>query len=229
MSRYIWCEDKGSGYQFWKELFGTLYPDIIVETKENNTRLRQAAQHIKDDNNTYYILMDTAIDNPDVLREVIALHRVIEGKSNIRTISINSFEFVLLSFEMLEDWIFAQNDELKVKRKDLLELRKQLVKLVLTGGEAKDLSKLKELLGYPNKYSSERIAAKMLFEITRNTGFQTDKSSIGPCFIISCCDWKNRQSDDICGLDNSRITHEEKKKLLVNHSVLNAALTGVGL
>ena len=60
------------------------------------------------------------------------------------------------------------------------------------------------------KYNSEKISAKLLNMITRNTGFETDKSKVGPCFITECCEWENRQADDICGLDNKRLSISEK-------------------
>lgn len=34
MSKYLWCEDSGSGYLFWRTLCGYLYPDVMVETRE---------------------------------------------------------------------------------------------------------------------------------------------------------------------------------------------------
>ena len=33
----------------------------------------------------------------------------------------------------------------------------------------------------------------MLFAITRNTGFETDKGTLGACFTVDCCDWSERQ------------------------------------
>ena len=61
-----------------------------------------------------------AYDNPDVLREVNAISRAIEGKNNVKLIKFHSFEFVLLSFDLLDSWVFAEQDELKEKRRPLL-------------------------------------------------------------------------------------------------------------
>ena len=33
----------------------------------------------------------------------------------------------------------------------------------------------------------------MLFAIARNTGFETDKGTLGVCFTVDCCDWSERQ------------------------------------
>lgn len=122
MSIYAWCEDSGSGLTFWKEIFGTMYPDITVETKSNNSRLRLAAEAIESDGNEYYILMDSFIDNQDVLREIDKMKNCIKKKENVHIIDIHSFEFVLLSFKPLIQWVFAEHDELKNKRKDLIRI-----------------------------------------------------------------------------------------------------------
>ena len=100
MSKYLWCEDRGSGYQFWCNICGYLYPDITVESKINNSRLRIAVDQIRDDGNEYYILIDAAADNPDVLRENQAMRKNAAGKANVHLILIHSFEFVLLSFRL---------------------------------------------------------------------------------------------------------------------------------
>ena len=68
--------------------------------------------------------------------------------------------------------------------------------------------------------TSEQIAAKLLLAITRNTGFETDKGHLGECFVVNCCEWNNRQTDDICGLDNNKITEAEKAGILVERSIL---------
>ena len=229
MSKFLWCEDSKSGYQFWSALFRKLHPDVTVETKGSNTGLRKAAGKIAADGNVYYIVMDTAVDNPDVLREARRLKAVIDGKDNIHVIKLHSFEFALLSFELLEQWVFAEEDELKEKRQDLLQARTVFLQQNTSGADAAGLQAFKEGFAEYESKNSEQIAAKLLFEITRNTGFETDKSQVGDCFINTCCDWGKRQSNDLCGLDSHRITAGEKAKLLVDRSALKATFEGVGL
>ena len=229
MSKFLWCEDSKSGFQFWSVLFQKLHPDVTVETKGSNTGLRKAAGKIAADENVYYIVMDTAVDNPDVLREARRLKVVIDGKDNIHVIKLHSFEFALLSFELLEQWVFAEEDELKEKRQDLLQARAVFLQQNTSGADAAGLQAFKEAFTEYECKNSEQIAAKLLFEITRNTGFETDKSQVGDCFINTCCEWTGRQSDDLCGLDSHRISAGEKAKQLVNRSVLKEAFEGVGL
>lgn len=229
MSTYVWCEDSGSGYAFWNTVFKITYPEFIVETKNSNTRLNKAIRQISDDNNLYYVIVDTVLDNQDVLRELERLKRSIIGKNNIKVIKIHSFEFSLLSFEFLEKWVFAENDDLKEQRKDKLEAREKLVKLISDGGTADELSLFKSMYQYQSKMNTEKIAAKLLTEITRNTGFETNKKQVGFCFVNSCCEWDDRQENDLCGLDDKRLSVSEKIEQMVNHSILQAAFQEVGL
>ena len=156
MSTYVWCEDSGSGYAFWNTVFKIMYPEFIVETKNSNTRLNKAIRQISDDNNLYYVIVDTVLDNQDVLRELERLKRSIIGKNNIKVIKIHSFEFSLLSFEFLEKWVFAENDDLKEQRKDKLEAREKLVKLISDGGTADELSLFKSVYQYQSKMNTEK-------------------------------------------------------------------------
>ena len=228
MNTYIWCEDTGSGFEFWKMIFDTLFDGFVVESKRNNTELCKAVSKLNSDDR-YYVLMDYAIDNPDVLRETQRLYSVVKGKNNVAVIKIHSFEFVLLSFQLLENWVFAEEDELKDKRKKLLELKSEFVDLICNGGEAERLSVLKETLGYSKKLNTEHLSAKILFEITRNTGFETTKGKLGECFINDCCDWKTRGEDDICGLDRKRLASNEKIKTIFDYSVLKDSFAKAGL
>ena len=230
MSLYLWCEDSKSGYQFWQAIFRAILPEMNVETKKSNSGLRKAVDKIQPDENEYYILMDMAMDNPDVLRERKYLDDHAKGKRNIHIIYIHSFEFVLLSFELLEQWVFAEEDALRDQRRELLNARALFVENVAsTAGEAAGLAAFKAAFdGYENK-NAEQIAAKLLFGITRNTGFETDKSRLGECFVNSCCEWQARQSTDICGLDDHRINANDKARLLVERSVLKEAFERVGL
>ena len=146
-----------------------------------------------------------------------------------RFIKVHSFEFALLSFDLLEQWVFAEEDEMREKRKNLLQARAVFLKQNSSGADATGLQAFKEAFADYESKNSEQIAAKLLYGITRNTGFETDKSQVGDCFINTCCEWAGRQSDDLCGLDSHRISAGEKVRQLVDRSVLKAAFEEVGL
>lgn len=229
MAIYVWCEDSKSGFQFWKALFKEIHPDFITETQRNNSRLSKNVGKITDDGNTYYIIIDTAVDNADVLRELARLNRNIAGKNNIKLIKVHSFEFTLLSFEYLENWVFSEDDELKERRSNYIAAKNSFIKLVNTGDNVDELNKFRSVYDFSDKYNTEKIAAKLLYEITRNTGFETDKSKTGDCFVNDCCEWNDRQANDVCGLDKNKLTASEKMEQIIRHSILNAAFKEVNL
>lgn len=229
MANFILCEDAGSGYQFWDTLFKAVYPKMSVISQKGNSRLSKAAEQISDDDNIYYIMIDTAIDNPDVLREMSRLKKSISGKNNIRLIKIHSFEFALLSFEYLEQWVFAEKDDLRDKRQTLLDARKKFIKLIVHGGNSEELNEFKSAYQFQDKANTEKISAKLLSGITKNTGFETDKSKVGSCFVLDCCEWGDRQEDDICGLDHNRLTVHDKMEQIIKHSVLYESFKEAGL
>ena len=229
MSKYIWCEDTGSGYEFWREIADSIDHEIEVESKGNNSELRKAVEHISADKNDYYVFIDAPIDNQDVLREIMRIRKVAASKDNVHIVKIHSFERVLLSFELLEEWIFAEQDDLRIKRQNLLSARKLFLKMDSEAIDSEGYSKIFELTGDNKNKNSEKIAASLLYGITRNTGFETNKNKLGECFVNDCCTWSARQEDDICGLDQERLLSKAKKKLLINCSELQNSLKEVGL
>jgi len=229
LSTYVWCEDTGSGFEFWKRVFGVLYKKYTVESKRNNTELCKAVSKITEEGNRYYILLDSAIDNPEVLRETQRLYSAMKNKESVSLIKIHSFEFVLLSFKMLVDWVFAEQDELKEKRTGLLDLKDILVDVINNGGDVAKLKAMKAALSISETLNTEQLSAKLLFEITRNTGFETTKGRLGACFTVDCCEWADRMPDDICGLDGAGTTADQKIFEIYENSVLKESFAKAGL
>ncbi len=229
MKTYVWCEDSAAGFTFWKKLFSVLYKDFIVETKRNNSGLCNSASKIKDDDNKYYIFIDNSIDNPDVFREVQRLYAIVRDKKNVTVIRIHSFEFVILSFQMLEKWVFAEEDELKEKRAEIIKVKNAFVKVYSNIGDSAELSLVKNYFQKSKPLNSEQMSSKLLLAITRNTGFEIRKGKIGDCFMVDCCKWKDRKDDDICGLDNKYLTSEEKIKEIFENSILKDSFREAGL
>lgn len=79
------------------------------------------------------------------------------------------------------------------------------------------------------EHNIEQLSAKILFDLTRNTGFEVSKGKIGECWIKSCCEWEERQEDDICGLDLNRLTLCEKMKKIYLETSLKAEFQSAGL
>lgn len=92
-----------------------------------------------------------------------------------------------------------------------MKAREALVKCLSSGDV--DYKMLQEVSSYDTHLDShniEQLSAKLLFDLTRNTGFEVSKKAIGECWISSCCEWNKRQEDDVCGLDNSRLSLKAK-------------------
>lgn len=114
-----------------------------------------------------------------------------------------------------------QDDELLVKRGGVLKARSKLVSIISNGETSyKDIREIKDYCDNLEDYNIEQLSAKILFELTRNTGFEVSKGSIGECWIKSCCEWSGRQDDDICGLDHSRLGIYEKMKHILDGTCL---------
>ncbi len=229
MKKYVWCEDTGAGYEFWCKIFEVLDKEIIVQSKKNNSELRKAVEQIPEDDNIYYVFMDMPMDNIDVLRETQRVNKIAKAKDNVYIVKIHSFEFALLSFELLGEWVFAKEDNLKDKRENYLLAREIFLKMIFEGIDNEERKLFWKLTKYDVSKNSEQLAASLIRDITRNTGFETDKSELGECFVNDCCTWTKRKSDDICGLDVDRLDHEMKRKTLVEKSSLKKSFSGVGL
>ncbi len=103
-------------------------------------------------------------------------------------LDIICFEYILLEFDKLIKWIYAPDDEFLVKRIKAIRARELLVKSIQS--ETFDYMTIQEIIKYDNhldNHNIEQLSAKLLFDLTRNTGFEVSKGMIGKCWIDSCC------------------------------------------
>lgn len=140
------------------------------------------------------------------------------------------FEYLLLEFKDLIKWIYASDDEFLIKRKKTIIAREKLVKAIQSGElNYKDIREIIEYNQDIDSYNVEQLSAKILFDLTRNTGFEVTKGNIGECWIKSCCEWKDRMPDDICGLDAGRLQLHEKMKLIYEGTCLSEQFQNISL
>lgn len=229
---YLWIEDrKGkASYTFWQTLMQQLYSDVIVESKKNNSELVKAVKDLDSEENKYIIVFDNSFDNVQVYQEQRRLQNYASQKSNVFLMDIICFEYILLSFDKLIEWIYAPDDEFHEKRESVIKARNKLVETLQS--ENKDYKTQKEIVEYVDNidnYNIEKLSAKLLFELTRNTGFEVSKGKIGDCWIESCCDWSERQNDDLCGLDRRKLSVSDKMKSIVQGTMMNHEFVRVGL
>lgn len=229
---FLWIEDrKGkAGYTFWENLMKQLRPDVIVESKKNNSELVKAVKTLQDEENKYIIVFDNSFDNLQVVMEQKRLKKYVNEKKNVFLLDIICFEYILLEFQELIEWIYAPEDEFLQKRARAVEARHKLVEFLQEDNF--DYKGIREIVDYDKhieEHNIEQLSAKLLFDLTRNTGFEVSKGVLGECWIKSCCEWKERQEDDICGLDYNRLSVFEKMKRIYDGSSLRLQFPKVGL
>ena len=210
---YLWIEDRvgKARYQFWTAFMHEICPEVIVKSKTNNHELVKAVKGLTDKENRYIIALDNSFDNVQIYMEQKLLKEAADLRDIVFLLNLICFEYTLLEFEKIIDWIYAPEDEFRVKRADAIAARAKLIKLIKSGDMNYKI--IQEIMDYDDKldnHNIEQLSAKLLFELTRNTGFEISKGNIGECWIRNCCEWESRQSDDICGLDQTKLTLNEK-------------------
>lgn len=232
LSTYLWIEDQTgkSSYTFWEALTKNICPEIIVESKKNCSELVKAVRSLTNDGNRYIIALDNSFDNLQIYQERKLIKKYVDQHHNVSMMNIICFEYILLEFRSLINWIYAPEDEFRIKRKAAIQARNALIEAIQSG----DLNykKFQKVIDYDSKlldHNIEQLSAKLLFDLTRNTGFEVSKSSIGNCWINSCCSWNDKQNDDICGLDTIRLSVLEKMKTIYLESSLCHEFESIGL
>lgn len=228
MLKYVWCEDQGAGFKLWTEVFNVIDSDITVVTKKGISDLRKAAERINEDGNAYYLIIDTALDNNDIRREIRKLQTSCKSKSNVFIIGFHSFEYIILSFEHLGQWLFNKN-AIEDNKAKLLMLKDKFVNIIKDGGNLDDLAEIKTYLNYPENKNTEHLAARLLRDITKGTVFSTDKGHLGECFVNDCCTAEIANEEKKCGLIDNYLNKEQKIKDIVEKSVIVNELNRVGL
>lgn len=158
------------------------------------------------------------------------LKKYANEKKNVFLLDIICFEYILLEFQELLEWIYAPRDEFLEKRVGTIAARHKLVEALQD--EYFNYKGIREIVEYDKnieEHNIEQLSAKLLFDLTRNTGFEVSKGVLGECWIKSCCEWKERQEDDICGLDNNRLSVFDKMKRIYTGSSLKQQFPKVGL
>ena len=115
---YLWIEDREgkASYTFWKNFVKQLCSGVIVESKKNNSELVKAVRTLQDMENRYIIVFDNSFDNLQIVMEKKRLKKYVNEKENVFLLNIICFEYLLLEFKELIEWIYAPEDEFLQKR-----------------------------------------------------------------------------------------------------------------
>ncbi len=229
---FLWIEDRKdkASYRFWESILKELCPDVEVVSKKNNSELVKAVMNLDDTNNQYVIVFDHSFDNLQVVMELKLLSHYADQKENVAMIDIICFEYILLEFKNLINWIYAADDEYLEKRAGAIAAREKLINSINNGMmNYKDIKEIVAYIKHAGEYNIEQLATKLLFDLTRNTGFEVSKGSIGDCWIKSCCEWPDREENDICGLDHNRLSIYDKMKNIYEGTCLKEQFLTAGL
>ena len=162
--------------------------------------------------------------------ELKLLKKFVDERDNVVLMDLICFEFILLEFNDLIKWIYASDDEFLEKRAVDIDARKKFVDSV-AGGKL-NYKDIREIIMYDcilENHNVEQVAARMLFSLTRNTGFEVSKGKIGDCWIKSCCEWTGREENDVCGLDGQRLSVYQKMKCIYEGTSLKNQFLKAGL
>lgn len=229
---YLWIEDRigKASYKFWTTFMHEICPNVIVESKKNNHELVKAVKGLHDTENRYIIALDNSFDNVQIYMEQKILKQAAEKRENVLLLNLICFEYVLLEFDKLIDWIYAPEDEFRKKRAGAINAREKLVQIIRSGEV--NYKEIQEILDYDSKldnHNIEQLSAKLLFDLTRNTGFEVSKSDLGECWQQNCCEWADRQENDICGLDKTGLSRHDKMKNIYSGTSLQREFENIGL
>lgn len=175
---FLWIEDrKGkAGYRFWENFMEQLCPEVRVESKKNNSELVKAVKFLKDTDNRYIIAYDNSFDNLQVTMERKSLKNYANEKGNVFLMDIICVEYILLEFRSLIKWIYASDDGFLEKRADAIAAREKLINSINFGEmNYKEIKEIMEYDNYIEEHNIEQLSAKLLFDLTKNTGFEVSK------------------------------------------------------
>ena len=79
------------------------------------------------------VIEENSFDNLQVAMEQKMLRKYVGDKENVILMDIICFEYILLEFKELIEWIYAPDDEFLVKREKAITAREKLVKTIQSG------------------------------------------------------------------------------------------------
>lgn len=108
-------------------------PEVIVESKMNNRELVKAVKGLTDKENRYIIALDNSFVNVQIYMEQKIMKEAADIRDNVFLLDLICFEYTLLEFDKLIDWIYAPEDEFREKRAGAIAAREKLVNIIKSG------------------------------------------------------------------------------------------------
>ena len=145
------------------------------------------------------------------------LKNIADKKDNVFLLDLICFEYTLLEFNKLIDWIYAPEDEFREKRKGVITAREKLVQIINSG--EMNYKAIQEIMDYDRSLQNHNI--EQLFEVS--------KGDLGVCWRQNCCEWTDRQKDDICRLETTRLSLNNKMKCIYYETSIHRNFESIDL
>ena len=184
--RYLWTEDTGAGFHFWK-LVNQLFfgNELVVESKGSNQGLLDAVidLSIKDDDE-YYVAFDYVVDNQDIRNKYRMLKSITDkSEGKIVILDMICFEYLILAFDRLVELTgTGKTDKIKIRDKVLAAVENHRIDL----SKIDDEKTLQYIAGF-KRYSTERVMKSLVGEFTQNEKWSVKGALMGECWYKDCC------------------------------------------
>lgn len=184
--RYLWTEDTGAGFHFWK-LVNQLFfgNELVVESKGSNQGLLDAVidLSIKDDDE-YYVAFDYVVDNQDIRNKYRMLKSITDkSEGKIVILDMICFEYLILAFDKLVEWTgTGKTDKIKIREEVLEVVENHRIDLSKIDDE-----KTLQYIASFKRYSTERVMKSLVGEFTQNEKWSVKGALMGECWYKDCC------------------------------------------
>jgi len=222
--KYLWTEDTGAGFHFWKLVNQLLFRNkFVVESKESNQGILDALTVLNpESDDEYYIAFDYVVDNQDI-RNKYRLLKSIAEKSNgkIIILDIICFEHLILAFDRLVTWTgTGKTDKIKIREEVLSAIEDHRINL----SKIDDEKKLQYLAGF-KRYSTERVMKSLAGEFTQNEKWSVKGALMGECWYKDCC-VSDYPDDPRCGKPEVE-NGSEKMRMLIQSEVMRKIISTI--
>ena len=215
--KYLWTEDAGAGFHFWKLVNQLFFHDaLVVESKESNQGILDALSDLKiKEDDKYYIAFDHVVDNQDI-RNKYRILKAIEEKAEGKVIILDMicFEYLILAFDKLVTWTgTGKTDKIKIREEVLSAIENHRINLA----KIDDEKTLQYLSGF-KRYSTERVMKALVGEFTQNEKWSIKGPLMGECWYMDCCVSKYPESLR-CGKPEEEDGNEKMRMLIRSEKV----------
>lgn len=222
--KYLWTEDTGAGFHFWKLVNQLLFRNtFVVESKESNQGILDALTVLKPEgDDEYYIAFDYVVDNQDIRNKYRLLKSIAEkSKGKIIILDIICFEHLILAFDRLVTWTgTGKTDKIKIREEVLSAMEDHRINL----SKIDDEKTLQYLAGF-KRYSTERVMKSLAGEFTQNEKWSVKGALMGECWYKDCC-VSDYPDDPRCGKPEVE-DGSEKMRMLIQSKVVNKIISTI--